>query len=381
MGPFIKSNNNTKKMMVNVVISLLPIIIFGTIKCSIHGMSFLYPLLFIFIAVISSFLFETIYSLIKRKSLRVDLYSIMTGLILSLIVPLNTSLVILIIATFIASFCKMIFGELGKNKVNASLIGYLFIYVLSYFNVIQLDTNILGNSHFSLVFLAFMFLVFTKSVKWRVSLSFLLTVFAINYVAGGALVWYPITEIVSSILLFGAVFVVSDETTTPVTPIGQILFGIFVGIITIVFRYVLPFPELAGVLIMNVFVGVLDKVGAFSRFNFKEALIPFIIVWLLILGLSICLAFNRKIDIADAQTDVSVAQNEDVGSEHIIDLDGIVLSVVVRNGVIVSMTSFSDSEEVNGYISLILDNQDSIDELDEIPQSLKESIIQVLTVK
>ena len=63
----------------------------------------------------------------------------------------------------------------------------------------------------------------------------------------------------------------------------------FLGILTVIFRYILPCESgiIISILIMNLLVIVLDKIGAQARFNFKIALIPFLISWILILGLSI----------------------------------------------------------------------------------------------
>ena len=97
--------------------------------------------------------------------------------------------------------------------------------------------------------------------------------------------------------MFGAVFMATDPVTSPVTPIGQILYGLFLGILTVIFRFLTPFPEgvMTSILTMNMFVIILDKIGALARFNFKITLIPFIIAWILIIGLSfgISMKYNK----------------------------------------------------------------------------------------
>ena len=88
----------------------------------------------------------------------------------------------------------------------------------------------------------------------------------------------------------------TDPVKSPVTPIGQTLYGMFLGILTVVFRYLTPFPEgvLTSILTMNMLVMVLDKIGAQGRFNLKITLIPFIVAWLLIIGLSMGISLKYK---------------------------------------------------------------------------------------
>lgn len=96
--------------------------------------------------------------------------------------------------------------------------------------------------------------------------------------------------------MFSAVFLAPDPVTSPVTPIGQILYGIFLGILTVIIRYLTPFPEAAfiSILIMNSLVVILDRIGSIGRFNFKITLIPFVISWLLIIGLSLGISIKYE---------------------------------------------------------------------------------------
>jgi len=94
--------------------------------------------------------------------------------------------------------------------------------------------------------------------------------------------------------MFGAVFMATDPVTSPVTPIGQVLYGLFLGILTVIFRFLTPFPEgvLTSILTMNMFVMILDKIGSIGRFNIKITFIPFIFAWILIIGLSFAISLN-----------------------------------------------------------------------------------------
>lgn len=351
MGPFIKDNNSTKKMMNHLLVALTPIILFAFLKngiipykkgyTNLFGM--FYPLIFILIPTISTFVFEIIFGLITKKKLN-DLiknsYSIFPGLFLGLILPLNTPIIIVILGSLVSSIiAKMLFGGFGKNIFNPALVGRLFIISVfastimnkgGYLNPYEIDTltsstpltnaaivegigsyetlikpygrllnifmgNIpgaLGETSAFLCILAFIYLTYFKVIKWKIPVTYILTVFAITYVIGGSNdlgIWYPLFQIFTGGLMFGAVFMATDPVTSPVTPIGQILYGMFLGILTVIFRYLTPFPEgvLTSILTMNMLVMILDKIGSIGRFNFKIALIPFLIAWILIIVLSL----------------------------------------------------------------------------------------------
>ena len=356
MGPFIKDKNTTKTMMNHILIALTPIILFTILKNGIIpykrgyiGLSgLIYPLIFILVPTISTYIFETLFKLIKTKNIKETLkntYSIFPGLFLGLILPLNTPLTIVILGSLVATITKIIFGGFGKNKLNPELVAKLLIIILfsstiiskgGYLNTYEqtkfTNTPLLnastingignyetlvrpygrllnifignvpgtvGETSALLCVLALIYLSYFKVIKWKIPVTYVLTVFAITYVIGGTSdlgIWYPLFQIFTGGLMFSAVFLASDPVTSPVTPIGQILYGIFLGILTVIIRYLTPFPEAAfiSVLIMNALVVILDRIGSIGRFNFKITLIPFIISWLLIIGLSLGISIKYE---------------------------------------------------------------------------------------
>lgn len=377
MGPFIKDKNTTKKMMNHLLIALTPIIIFSIIKNGVipykkgytNLIGLFYPLIFIGISTITTFIFETLFKLIRTKNIKESLkntYSIFPGLFLGLILPINTPITILILGSLVSSIiAKMLFGGFGKNIFNPALVGRLFIISIfastimskgGYLNPYELDAvtqstpltnastitgigtyetlvkpygrllnifigNIpgaIGETSALLCILALIYLTYFKVIKWKIPVTYILTVFAMTYVIGGINdqgIWYPLFQIFSGGLMFGAVFMATDPVTSPVTPIGQILYGIFLGILTVTFRYLTPFPEgvLTSILTMNMLVMILDKIGSIGRFNFKIALIPFIIAWLLIIGLS--LGISIKLNNTETDPNFKIISKEINGNK------------------------------------------------------------------
>lgn len=405
MGPFIKDKNTTSKMMKNLLIALTPIIIFTFIKNGLipyvkgytDFIGLIYPLIFILIGTLSTFTFETMYCLIFKKSNIKDIlknnYSIFPGLFLTLIIPLNTPILLLIMASFASSIIgKMIFGGFGKNILNPALVGGLLIIVLypvvlggniNYLNKYEVDTissgtpltnanaqsglgnynslikpygdmsdfligtipGAVGETSTLLCIVAFIYLTIKKVIKWKIPVTYITTVLALTYVIGISNdlgLWYPLFQLMSGGIMFGAVFMTTDPVTTPVTPIGQILYGMFLGILTIIFRFLTPFPEgvLISILIMNFTTRLLDYIGATARFDFKKALIPFLIAWTLIITL--CLIIPSKYEnITDENFKVLKKETKSNKTEYIVSQKGysgpIKASITIEKGEITKL--------------------------------------------
>ena len=430
MGPFVKDNNKTKTMMNHLLIALTPIILFAFIKngllpykkgyTNLFGM--FYPLIFILIPTISTFLLEIIFGLITKKKLR-DLiknsYSIFPGLFLGLILPINTPITIVILGALVSSIIgKMLFGGFGKNIFNPALVGRLFIITIfastimnkgGYLNPYEIDTitsstpltnasvingigtyetlvkpygrllNIFignipgtqGETSALLCILAFIYLTYFKVIKWKIPVTYILTVFAITYVIGGSNnlgIWYPLFQIFTGGLMFGAVFMATDPVTSPTTPIGQILYGMFLGILTVIFRYLTPFPEgvLTSILTMNMLVMILDKIGAIGRFNFKIALIPFLIAWILIIGLGLGISMKFEKPETDSNFNIISKNIEGTKTTYVVQEKGysgnIKAQIIIDNNEVIEYKVLEQNEsfytkiEEQDYINKLKQN-------------------------
>ena len=85
---------------------------------------------------------------------------------------------------------------------------------------------------------------------------------------GGRVAWM-LAQLFSGGLMLGAIFMASDYTTTPVTPRGQVLFGVGCGLLTVLLRYFGSYPDGVGwaILTMNCCVWLLDRTGMPRRFG------------------------------------------------------------------------------------------------------------------
>lgn len=431
-GTFVKSNNHANKIMKNLLVALLPIILFTIYKNGINPyingntniFGLFYPLIFILIPTIISFLIELLYGIIilKKRNKKITEYikntfSIFPGLFLGLILPINTPILIVVIgAVFATVMGKLVYGGFGHNMFNPALVGKTFVIIiylvalslnisditpgLFQFNVLEsigsyetliephgsllnffvgiISDTVVGTSAL-LCLLAFVFLTITKSIKWKIPVVYILTVFAITSVIGnvnGLGLWYPLFQIFSGWLMFGAVFMATDPVTSPVTPVGQVLYGLFLGILTVVFRYLIPFPgdALISILIMNLFVKLLDRIGSKSRFNFKKSIPLFLLGWVLIIGCGFYIGNKYENSIIIDPNFTVISKQEEKNqvvykiSQKENDLE-IQATLLIENGEVIKFTvldetNFSYSkDDVEKYINLILKKQHDIDAL------------------
>lgn len=455
MGPFVRSKNSTNKMMLHLLLALVPIIIFSIYKNGYipysHGLiSFIEifdPLVKIFIGALTSFVIESIYALIfRKKNYLKNSYAFFPGLFLALILPLHIPLYILVIASCVASISKLVCGGFGKNIFNPALIGYLFVVLVfssvlttdNYFNAYELDTiskptpltnasmvsgigdydqlvkpygslsnfligtipGSLAETSALLCIVAFIYLTATGTIKWRIPLVYITTVFLITFGIGRLLgegIYYPLFHLFSGGLMFGAVFMATDPVTSAVTPIGQILQGFLLGIITVVFRFVGVEGVAYSILIVNAVVFFLDKIGMTSRFKFIRSLVWFILVWVIIIGVTIGLALTRKTDDdKDPNFEIIDKNKQENTTIYTVTQKGyggkIEAVVKIENDRIISVEITSHHETANryqliiddNYIDKLIANQDDLANIDTVSSAtvtsnaLKRMLINVI---
>ena len=125
--------------MLNLFIALIPIILFAVYKNGYipfannktNVLGLIYPLIFIGLGALTSFLIEFVYyKFIKKNNQLKNSYSIFPGLFLAMILPLNTPIYILLIGSAVATLSKILSGGFGKNIFNPALVGYVFTMII-----------------------------------------------------------------------------------------------------------------------------------------------------------------------------------------------------------------------------------------------------------
>lgn len=448
MGPFIKSKNKTSKIMINLLVALLPIILFTFYKNGYllykngytNFLGMFYPLLFILVGVLSSLLIEEVYTFIFTKKRGKELfdsvvnsYAFIPGLFISLVLPINTPLSILFIACLVAIVIgKMLFGGFGNNIFNPALVGCVFVIACfgttisqfgGYLNSYEVDTiskatpltnvslvdgigtyeelvkpygslwdffigtipGAVGETSALLCIIAFIYLSLTKTIKWRIPISYVGTVFLVSYVIAlfsNLGIWYPLFQILSGGLLFGSVFMATDPVTSPVNKEGQVIYGILLGILTCTLRHLTLYPEgvLTSILLMNMFVFIIDRWSIKARFSKVRYYfgVCIVLVVALLMGYYISTTYIEKVDETDPNFEV--ISKEVVGNETTYQVSQkgfggkIKAKIIFREGILSEIEILEHSEsldrykliEAANYLSTLKKNQENLKEVDTI---------------
>lgn len=294
-SPHIITPTSIQRIMTYVIIALIPPLVSAGIVFGARAFALA------FVCCFSCVGFEYLWNrLLKKKNSVSDLSAIVTGLILALNLPVTLPFYMAVVASFFAIIVvKQFFGGLGHNFMNPALAARAFLLAswagamttfavpgetIHFFGNADVVTSatplallksgsgdlpsctqlFLGNVGGSMgetsalaILLGAAFLVYKKLITLHTPLSYIITLFVLGYLVGDS----GLFHILSGGVLFGAVFMATDYTTTPTTHRGQIIFGIGAGIITFVIRKWGGYPEgvTYAILLMNVATPLIDK--------------------------------------------------------------------------------------------------------------------------
>ena len=318
-SPHLHGKESTQKLMLHVVLALIPAFItsvfyFGTGAVIVTATS-----------VASCLLFEyLIQRFILKKPLSItDGSALVTGILLAFNLPSNIPVLIVVIGSFVSiAVAKMTFGGLGNNPFNPALVGRVFMLIsfpvqmtswpvpngfgTGYLDAVtgatplavikeglkngeplsQLMDKIptpsqmfLGNMGGSIgevaaiaLIIGFVYLLWKKVITWHIPVSIIGTIAIFT-----AILWLvnpeknadPGFHILAGGVLLGAIFMATDYVTSPMNPKSMIIYGIGIGVITVVIRVWGVYPEGVSfaILIMNAFVPLMNAYIKPKRFG------------------------------------------------------------------------------------------------------------------
>ena len=304
-SPHIRTPRSTKVIMLDVVIALIPALIASVILFGFNA------LLVTVVSVASCNVFEYGYRKLMKKSGGIgDLSATVTGVLLAFCLPPTMPWWTPIIGAFFAIvLVKQLFGGIGKNFLNPALAGRAFL-LASYavlmtnwqparFQTVadaatyatplaslsggslapdSLGAMLLGNIGGTIgevcslaLILGGAYLVVRKVITLRIPLTYIGTVAVVTLIfsRGNNHILWMLQNVFSGGLLLGAIFMATDYCTSPVTPKGQIIYGVGCGLLTVLIRYFGSYPEGVSyaILIMNLTVWMIDKNTAPRRFG------------------------------------------------------------------------------------------------------------------
>ena len=301
-SPHIRGDFRTSRIMLDVVLALMPALAVG---CFVLGIRALFVTLLCAATAVAT---EWLYAkLTKTRNTIIDGSALVTGVLLALTLPHTVPYWQAALGSvFAIVFVKLLCGGLGQNIFNPALAARAFlllIYPLGLTKYTGIDgatgatplhhmvmpalpeesllDMLLGNCPGSIGEISALallvgggYLVWRKVISIRIPAAYLGSVAVLTLVFSktGAPVQWMLYSLLSGGVMLGALFMATDYATSPATPVGQIVYGIGCGVLTVLFRYFGLFPEgvTYAILLMNALVWVIDRYTPIRRFGTKK---------------------------------------------------------------------------------------------------------------
>jgi len=312
-SPHIRSDVNTRSIMLDVIIALCPALVMSVYN---FGNWNFRALMMTAVSVVSCVFWEWLYrKLMKKPQMIGDLSAVVTGMLLAFVCPVTIPYWMIILGAFFSIIVvKQLYGGIGCNFLNPALAGRAVLLASfagamttwaaadaaipvfgSTADVVtaatplaimkegtaeafaELTKNVsvadmflgrvggsLGETSALMLLLGGIYLLVRKVISWHTPVAFIGTVAVITLIAAPAgvnNVDYMLYNVLGGGLMLGAIFMATDYATSPVTKPGQLIFGIGCGLITCFIRRFGSYPEgvCYSILIMNCTTWLLDK--------------------------------------------------------------------------------------------------------------------------
>ena len=301
LSPHVHSGNTVKGAMYGVLIALIPALL---------ASFYFFGLGAIIVTVTSAaacMFFEFIIQkyLLKQKPTTCDGSALLTGILLAFNVPSNLPIWIIIIGALVAiGIGKMSFGGLGNNIFNPALVGRVFLLIsfpvqmtswpvpgqwTSYLDAETAATPLsiikmggerlysytdiflgqmggsLGEVSAIALLIGFAYMLIKKIITWHIPVSIFVATIVMSFVCG----LNPVEQLFTGGMMLGAIFMATDYTTSPMNKKGMIIYGVFIGFLTVIIRRFGAYPEgmSFAILIMNAFVPLINTYVKPKRFG------------------------------------------------------------------------------------------------------------------
>ena len=290
--PHITSKDDVSTIMFDVILALMPSMVAGAYFFGYRA------LMIVLISVLSSVAFECLWNVsFKKKTTIYDLSAVVSGILLAYNMPSTVPLWLPVVGSFfMIIIVKMCFGGLGHNFMNPALAGRAFLMAswpafmtkfvapftrMELWNTADVVTSAtplnseftgtvtnwdlfmgnvggcIGETSALALLLGGAYLVVRKIITWRIPVCYIATVAVISALFGHNVGF----ELFAGGLMLGAIFMATDYVTSPVTPLGQIIYAIGCGVMTCVIRFAGGYAEGVSysILLMNIASPLFDK--------------------------------------------------------------------------------------------------------------------------
>lgn len=307
-SPHVHSGDSISKNMYAVLVALIPAYAVSLIQFGLGAVVVM--LISVFVCILVEYLITRF--MLNRPATIADGSAILTGVLLAMNLPSNLPWWIVVIGAVMAiGLGKMVFGGLGGNIFNPALVGRVFLLISfpaqmtmwpapqqlgSYMDAATGATPLglmkgiihgapgaswdqmpsvlnmflgvhggsLGEISAAALLLGLVYLLWKKVITWHIPVSILGTVFVFGglmYLINPALYPSPWFHLCTGGLMLGAVFMATDYVTSPMSKSGQLIYGCFIGLITVLIRLFGAYPEGVSfaILIMNAFTPLINN--------------------------------------------------------------------------------------------------------------------------
>lgn len=314
-NPHIRSNEDTRSLMLDVIIALCPALGWAVYRFGMRA------LLSAAVSVAAAVCWEFLYrKLLKKPQMFGDLSAALTGLLLAMVCPVTLPYWMLIVGNFFAIVVvKQLYGGLGKNFMNPALagraalvacyagamttwiapgekaplvgvdavtaatpmamIGEDFAALTARYSVSEMFIGFIGGSmgeiSSMMLLIGGIYLIVRKVISWHTPVAYIgsVALLSLLFPQGNDPVTYMLYSIFGGGLMLGAFFMATDYVTSPVSRRGQLIFGLGCGLLTVFIRRFGSFPEgvCYSILLMNCTVWIIDKNIKPTRFGVDKA--------------------------------------------------------------------------------------------------------------
>ena len=291
-SPHVRNKITTQNLMFDVAIAMIPASVYGVWQFGMHA------LLVLIATVVSCVLSEYVYEKLMKKPITVsDGSAVVTGMILALNMPPEIPLWIPFLGGIFAIIVvKQLYGGLGQNFMNPALAARCFLLIsfagfMNNFSSAKLgfdslsgatplaamragnDVDLMslivgrvpgtiGEVSVIALLIGAVYMIARKVISPRLPLIYIGTVAVFIFLFGGFDITYAVKEVCAGGLMLGAFFMATDYVTSPLTKKGQVVYGLFLGILTGIFRLWGASPEGVSyaIILGNLFVPLIEKV-------------------------------------------------------------------------------------------------------------------------
>lgn len=296
-SPHARSSVLTRNLMWDVVIAMIPASVFGVYQ-------FGWKALLVLIATVAScVLSEYVFERVTGRPITIsDGSAVVTGMILGLNMPPEIPVWIPVLGgVFAIVIVKQLYGGLGQNFMNPALAARCFLLIsfanqMSSFTLDGVSTatplsflkkgesvdvaamfigkipGTIGEVSVVALLIGAAYLLAKKVITIRIPAAYLISFAVFVFIFGQHNLTYVLAHLCGGGLIFGAFFMATDYVTSPITPRGQILFGILLGVLTGLLRIFGSSAEGVSyaIIISNLLVPLIEKVTLPVAFG-KEA--------------------------------------------------------------------------------------------------------------